>query len=154
MIVVYEYKIKNLFKAPAQVAGEVCEALEKSTVGLSPRSLLDASRHVNAPLHGEFEWDDSVAAENYRESQAATIIRNIYVVRADKVNEEVSVRAFVSATSETKVGRYHNIQAVIEDDAMKAHLLNSALRDCRSFIDKYKRLAEMQGVVDAMKLVV
>ena len=58
----YEYRVKGLVKAPAQVAGEIMEQLEQSEQGLSPASLLDASRDESAPLHGEFECRTGVPA--------------------------------------------------------------------------------------------
>ena len=59
----YSYRVPGLQKAPAEVTGRVFEALANSESGLSPRTLVDASRDVNAPLHNEFEWRDDVAAE-------------------------------------------------------------------------------------------
>ena len=69
---VYEFKPCSYIKASAQVAGEMCEQLSK-TGGLTPKRLVDANRAEDAPLHGEFEWNDTVAAEAYREGQAAHI---------------------------------------------------------------------------------
>lgn len=70
----YEWKIGGIHKADANVAGEVCEALARSEEGLSPETLLAASRNEEAPLHGEFEWNDETAAEKYRLGQARKII--------------------------------------------------------------------------------
>lgn len=149
---VYQYKVKGLHKAPAQVAGEICEWLENSQQGLSPKTLLDASRDVNAPLHNEFEWDDSEAAERYREQQAGGIIRNLYIVPAERSPEE-STRAFVNVHSEIKTGSYHNIRVVLDDDTMRERLFAAAKRDMQSFIDKYKTLEALSGVISEMKLV-
>lgn len=148
---VYQYRVKGLQKVPAQVAGEVCEALENSTVGLSPKSLLEASRNVNAPLHGEFEWDDGVAAEAYRETQARDIIRNIYVVKVDRPEEEPRIRAFVNGKSETRPGSYHNICAAVQDVDIKAQLLAAAKRECVSFVAKYRSIEELCGVIHEME---
>ena len=151
---VYQYKVNGIHKAPAQVAGEVCAALENSSVGLSPKTLLDASRDLNAPLHNEFEWDDSVAAEHYRESQAGAIIRNIYVVKAESNEESPKLRAFVNAKSNTRPGTYHNVHAALEDEDMKAQLLESAKRECNSFVFKYNTLVEMSDVIAEMRKVI
>lgn len=148
---VYQYRVKGLQKVPAQVAGEVCEALENSTVGLSPKSLLEASRNVNAPLHDEFEWDDGVAAEAYRETQARDIIRNIYVVKVDQPEEEPRIRAFVNAKSETRPGSYHNIRTAVQDVDIKVQLLAAAKRECVSFVAKYHSIEELCGVVREME---
>ena len=149
---VYQYKVKGLHKAPAQVAGEICEMLERSENGLTPKTLLDASRDVNAPLHGEFEWDDCEAAERYREHQASGIIRNLYIIPTEHTAIE-NTRAFVNVHSETKHGRYHNIRVVMDDEAMREKLFASAKRDMQSFIEKYKALECLSGVIAEMKLV-
>lgn len=151
---VYQYRVKGLQKVSAQIAGEVCKALERSTVGLSPKSLLDASRNENAPLHDEFEWDDNVAAEHYREQQAKDIIRNIYVVGVEREEKEMTIRAFVNAKSETRPGSYHNIRAAVQDVDMKTQLLESAKRECNSFIDKYEKIKELCGVIREMRKIV
>lgn len=148
---VYQYRVNGLMKAPAQVAGEVCAQLEKTREGLSPKSLLEASRDVNAPLHDEFEWDDSVAAEKYREDQAGAIIRNIVVVSSD--DGQSSCRAFVNVRSEVKSGSYHNIKTVCEDVDLYSKLMESAKREMNSFICKYKSLDQLSGVFSEMQKV-
>lgn len=147
---VYEYKLPGLFKASAQVAGEVCSKLECSADGLSARSLVDASRDASAPLHGEFEWDDAVAGELYRENQARTLIRNIVVV--SQCQEIVGpVRAFVRVNATERKSQYHNIQTVAEDDFLRQQLLSAARRDMDAFICKYKTLTEFAEVIQTMK---
>ena len=151
---VYQYRVKGIHKAPAQVAGEVCAALENSSVGLSPKTLLDASRDASAPLHDEFEWDDGIAAERFREHQAGDIIRNIYVVKAEQPEEDPKLRAFVNAKGTTRPGTYHNIRAVVDDDDMKEQLLEAAKRECNSFIFKYSTLQETCGIIAEMRKVI
>lgn len=74
---VYEWKdlasVRNI-KADAQVAGEVCEELEREG-RLTPENLVEVSKDENAPLHNEFEWNDATAAKKYRRSQAQFIIK-------------------------------------------------------------------------------
>lgn len=43
---------------------------------ITPRALVDAARDPDSPLHSFFEWDDSEAAEKYREMQARTLLRS------------------------------------------------------------------------------
>lgn len=65
---VYEWKEAAQIKADAQKAGEMLENLEK-TVGITPKNLVEANRDESAPLHNEFEWNDTKAAEKYRNSK-------------------------------------------------------------------------------------
>lgn len=144
----YEYRVKGLVKAPAQVAGEIMEQLEQSEAGLSPASLLDASRDENAPLHCEFEWRDDVAAEQYRLTQAGGIIRNIIRITVE-TQEKATVRAFVS-TGERKQA-YVSIATALTNEQWRKNLLESAKRDMQSFTAKYRNLDELSEVLTAMQ---
>ena len=143
---VYEYKIKGIYKAKAQVAGEVCERLERSPAGLSPRTLLDASRDPSDPLHGEFEWDDGIAAEKWRESQAAGIIRSLVIVNGDDDPLECP-RAFVNVHIGGAAGAYMSIRNVVGSEELRKQMFRRAKAEMESFVAKYKRLAEVENVV-------
>ena len=149
---VYQYKMPGLFRTSAQAAGEVCAMLESSADGLSAKSLVNASRDKNAPLHDEFEWDDAVAGELYREGQARVLICNIVKVPTETVHSE-PIRAFVKVNKAQSNGTYHNIQTVMEDDYLKAQLFMAAQRDMDAFIRKYHNLEKLAGVINAMRLV-
>lgn len=148
----YEYKIAGLYKAPAQVAGEVCAELERSDGGLCAKTLVDASRAENAPLHGEFEWDDAVAGELYREKQAQTLIRNIVVVSQTQKTVE-PVRAFVRVSTARSRSEYLSVDVVVNDDALRQQLLLAARRDMEAFCRKYKTLNELAAVIREMEKV-
>ena len=47
---------------------------------LTPSAVVDDARNPSSPLHGQFEWDDSKAAEAYRVVQARTLIRSVECV--------------------------------------------------------------------------
>lgn len=140
---VYEWRVKGVNKVDPQVAGEVCEELEKS-VGLTSKTLLDASRPEDAPLHYEFEWNDEVAAEKYRERQAKTLITNLAVS-----TEDISpTKAFV--TLRTKIGESSNFEPVVDvlkSDDKRKRLLEIAKHELQSFKNKYKTLKELAGVI-------
>ena len=145
----YQYRVKGLYKAPAQVAGEVCEQLAKSETGLTPKALVDASRPKNAPLHGEFDWNDRSAAEKYREVQASGIIRNVILVDVSEEKERVIERSFVSAPGGNNV--YVPLRDALNNETWKNHLLEQAHGEMKAFIAKYGRLTKLAGVTDAMQ---
>ena len=144
----YEYRTPGLFRTPAQVAGEIMEQLEQSEQGLSPATLLDASRDANAPLHDEFEWDDAKAAEGYRLNQAGALIRNIRVVITEEQAEQRE-RAFVNV--DYGKGAYVAIASALTNEVWKKNLLEYARRDMSLFQAKYSRLEELAGVISAMQ---
>lgn len=140
---VYQWKSNSRVKTSADIAGAVLSDLESKN-SLTPKALLDVSRPVDAPLHNEFEWDDGIAAEKYRESQAAYIIRSIEVVRENKD----PVRAFFKV--EQSNNSYQRIDAIVRDKDSYENLLTMAKKEMQSFIKKYSDLEELRPVINAM----
>ena len=148
--VVYEWKstAKYHIKADAQTAGAVCEELEKKG-GLTAEALVDVSRSEDAPLHNEFEWDNDVAAEKHRVSQARYIIRALVIKREDVdedgniVEEEpdaAPVRAFFTVD---KQAGYESTQKIITCAEKRTALLDTAMKELHSFERKYQTLTEL-----------
>ena len=145
----YTYRVPGLYKTPAEIAGSVCQQLQNSADGLTPRTLLDASRDVNAPLHKEFEWRDDVAAEKYRLRQAQGIIQNIVVVEITKADEVPKAdRAFVCTPGGKSA--YVSLQSALTNDKWREYLLGEAKREMQSFEQKYRRIKELAGVMEAI----
>jgi hypothetical protein len=143
---VYEWKEAAQIKADAQKAGEMLENLEK-TVGNTPKNLVEANRDESAPLHNEFEWNDTKAAEKYRETQAGYIIRNICIVRESE--EKPPVRAFYSVTTDEE-RKYESLNVIIKSEDKTKKLLESALRELIAFKAKYSMLSEIANVIKAI----
>lgn len=141
------YKVKSgaRLKVSAQVAGEECERLE-SEGRLTPQALVDESRPEDAPLHGCFEWDDTVAAEKWRQAQAAYIIRSVEVTVEESVEP---VRAFVATISDES-REYRSVGYVLRRADSREALLDSARRDLLAFRRKYQTLHELADVIAAI----
>jgi hypothetical protein len=143
---VFQYKAGAVIKTPAEVAGAVCLNLEK-TSGLTPERLLAASRNPDAPLHGEFEWNDAAAAEKYRTAQAAYIIRNIEVQVS--VNEAPQpIRAFFNLTRNDH--EYHSIEIITQTPEYFDDLLERVRKELESFKKKYGLINGLAGVIGAI----
>lgn len=142
------YKMKSGARLPvsAQIAGEECERLE-SMGELTTTNLVDASRPDDAPLHKCFEWDDSVAAEMYRERQAAYIIRSIEVC-VEKSSEPT--RAFVPTMTNGQ-REFRSIDVVLRSSESREALLDSAKRELMAFVRKYRTLNELADVFAAIE---
>ncbi len=146
---VYQWKAGSRITADAQKVGEVCAKIEKKGE-LTPKALVDASRRKNAPLHNLFEWNDAVAAEKYRENQAAYLIRSVEVVISGCTEP---TRAFVSVSaSDTETARsYINVEAALSSEPTRSEVLENALAELRSFERKYANLTEVAEVIAAIK---
>lgn len=137
----YSWKGASRIKADAQKAGELCEQLE-NTVGLTAKTLLNASRNPEDVLHNEFEWDNDIAAENYRECQARHIINSLIVVPAEKVKNDTTVTRAFYCLKEDCTKSYKSIQSIIKRPDLAEQLLQQACKDLESFETKYKSLKD------------
>lgn len=146
----YEFSIKGVHKVSAQVVGELIDELTNKGTEVTPELIVDMSRDPASPTHGEFEWDDTVAAEKYRTEQARLLIAHIRIVKEEdqEKEQEVSVRAFVSTPGRNSV--YVPLQNALSNDVYREHLLKQAKNDCMVFLAKYRKLQELAGVTDAM----
>ena len=122
----------------ANVAAEVCAKLEAEG-RLNAQNLVDVSRDKDAPLHDMFEWDDSIAAEKYREEQAKKIIRSIVYTVEDK---PITTRMYPSMGSNT----YQHIEHVMQSDEKRKYLLKTAKAELAAFKRKYQVLTELSEV--------
>lgn len=134
------------FKTDADIAKGVMDQLA-SEGRLTPAELVDVSRPEGAPLHDEFEWDDTIAAEKWREQTGRVMIASIQVV-AEKDEKNPPVRAYFNI--ERKSAEYIPTEVIMSDDAKKERLLEIAMRELVSFRSKYIALAELAGVMNAI----
>jgi len=139
---IYKFKSGTRLNVSAQAAGELCAELE-SQGRLTPREVVDASRPEVAPLHAAFEWDDAVAAERYRETQASYIIRSIEVVLE---GSSKPTRGFVSLTVNKDEREYREINRVLSIRSERELLLEQAKRELMAFKSKYAVLEELADV--------
>ena len=102
MSVKYAWRPGSRVSIDADKAGRELARIEKAEGELTPTAVLDRARSANSSLHGHFEWDDSIAAEQHRLSQAGELIRSITVdVTRSNIEPTKTVRAFVSVERPT-----------------------------------------------------
>lgn len=148
-MLVYKWKMPSLFAEDANVVGKELKALADEG-NLSPKTVLGIARDEDNPLHKLFEWDDSVAAEKYRLSQARQIIQQIVIVNDNpEAPETKEIRAFV--TESTNNGHYQLITTVIEDQNKYDMLLAKAKNDLQIFKTKYQDLLEFKELFDEIE---
>lgn len=124
---------------------------------LSPDGLLHAKAAVawarNNPesaLHAELEWDDTAAAESFREQQVRQIIR-VIVVPSDATADKV--RAYVSAPSDRENGGgYMPVGQALAK--ARGELINDALRKLMSFEKSYTHLPELTPVFNGIRSII
>ncbi len=134
-------------------------AIAESHAGLlNPHVVVDAARDPLSPLHAEFEWDDSEAAELYRLAQAGALVRRmrLTIVRTDGATKSVKLsttRAYQSRQSQrlgAAGGGYEGIEEIMSDDGKRRELLAQVVRELSAYRKRYTDLHELQQVWNAL----
>jgi len=143
------YKYKNYkYSIPAEVVGKHFEKLEKEEGSLTSKIVLDSARAEESPIHSLFEWDDSVAAEQYRLRQATQLICNL-TVEVETEERPIECRAYMDV-SEAKTGSFVNVKSAFQVEETRDIVLKRALNELIAFKTKYKNLLELQTVFEAI----
>lgn len=133
----------RLFCADAQkVANEISEIGESAT----PQEILEKGRNPATELHKCFEWDDSKAAEKFRIEQARTIVRCLVIRETEEPKEQKpEIRMFYKTSGGEG---YKPTTIIMQDKDEYQKLLERAYAELSSFKNKYRSLAELDGIFD------
>lgn len=145
---IYEWKYNMPIKA--QVVGEHFERLEKQQGHITPKIVLESARSETSAIHPCFEWNDDVAAEKYRETQAGLLIRNLTVKMIETGEKQTEpVRAYVSI-KQSDSSEFISLQNVLKDDELTQKMLEQAKNELNAFAKKYSALQELSKVFKAI----
>lgn len=129
-------------KANANKVGKEIESLDE----VKPENIVNFARDKKTELHKCFEWNDGIAAENYRRQQAAAIMNNlVFVVRKDVNSPAKEVKAYVNTQ---KNQEYKPIDYVLHSPTEYQKMLDKAIRDLQSTRNKYAEIAELQDLYE------
>lgn len=76
-----EFKVPGCDTDQARAVVEALLRIYERAGALRAEDVVEEARSAKSPLHDWFEWDDSVAAEQYRLQQARQLVREIRVER-------------------------------------------------------------------------
>lgn len=86
-----DYQYRHQVSSPTVPAERAYTELERIRAAhedkLNPHDIVDESRPAKAVLHPFFEWNDKLAAEEYRVGQARRLSRSVYIVTPATVDE-------------------------------------------------------------------
>lgn len=151
-----KWKQGSHIKTRPEVAYKALEKIRRAGGGsIAPEAVVDASRPKSAPLHKEFEWDDSVAAEQYRVNQARYIVRSIEVKRVGlpAVQSRAYEATVVKEASKPQAkprSVYQTTEDILRDPVSRAELLTSFVRDIQALRRRYAALSELALVWTAV----
>src|SRR5438270_981347 len=110
-------------------------AIQKQAGGvyLPPALLVESAKNPDSSWHGEFEWDDSKAGQQYRIEQARRIIRAWVTITPNLHGKTIETRVFTSLPSDRIYGRGYRETSVLIRDAdavaeMKQELMKEIAR--------------------------
>lgn len=155
MAVIGEWIPQSGFKTKAD-ANKV--ALEMESIGynnsndeFNTQEMVDFARNnPNSELHKLFEWNDTVAAEAYRNQQARDVIRflKITVVNDETQKKEPTlIRYFVSTGKHD--GSYKKTEIVFKNATEADRVLENMKRDAEIFINRYKIYSDLNPSLSA-----
>lgn len=132
------------FKTDPTVVGDIFEALSEENAGLvTARAVVDVARPTESPIHDEFEWNDEVAGQSWREETARRMMRSIVVITLPVEDRPAlsPVRLLHNVT--TAEGRgYMPLARVLSSDDLWGQVVADIVRDLRNY--RYKLAAFKQ----------
>ena len=146
------WKSGSQYKVDAAVAHQEIEALRQKLDGdVTAADLVAHAKSKRSKLHGEFEWDDTVAAHEFRCEQGRRMLRSIVVKRTElttdqpqRVYEVVRIAAQSEGEKSRKV--YRSMEAVMADPDTRQQVLQRALQELIAFQRRYRALQELAVV--------
>lgn len=94
---------KQLSAKDSKVVASELRKIQSETSVITPKIVVERASSPRSPLHRYFEWNNTQAAERYREWQARSLITAVYIVNADDPKSE-PIRAFVNCSPSDEDG--------------------------------------------------
>lgn len=135
-----KFGFRDAYRGPKKVAADAAHneflRIEQAHGSLTARIVVDESRPETAPLHGEFEWRDDVAADSYRVWQARSLIKAVIPVAqpaqaagdVDVCVTQAPEWVHVPAASRNAEGVYVRVSEVVKSDDLFSRALSELLQ--------------------------
>lgn len=162
---VFKWKHAARIKADPAKAGPIIRKLEEAAAKedrrLAPDDLVEEVKDKkDHPLYNDFEWDDTVAAQAHRRSQASYIIRNLEIVVEVKDDtgekKSVTVGAFTTVDTRSPVGPksgYIDIRKAFSSAELRQRIILHAWHELLAWKKRYDEYKEFAAVFEAMEAV-
>lgn len=149
------WKPGSQIRADAEAAYSVMDALRKGDGGLSPQTLLDASRPEDTVLHNEFEWDDTIAAEQFRLRQAGHIIRSMIVVHENTGENKTEKTPMICRVffpthdrEDNRQGTYESVFVLSKNENTRDRMMRDCMNELTWIRNKYAALKEIAEALE------
>lgn len=122
---------------------------EKGGVRVTARDVVERAREPLSVLHDVFEWDDSIAAKQWRLRQARQLLNHIVVIVEEDGARTETRAIFNVGTPEGKGYLPHEIVATTEE--YRAQVLAAALGEIRAWQQRYSVYKELERIHQAIE---
>lgn len=129
----------------AQSVGEELERIRARDGKVETTTVVDEARPKQAPLHPAFEWENSVAGEQWRLQQARHLVRSTEVVSEKEGEEPLPQFIHIPAVSSEEPGHYQSTMIAIRNPdewAMALRDLRGKVAGIAKNVEVLERLAE------------
>jgi hypothetical protein len=140
-------------RADTDLVRAECERVRTSHGGLlRAEDVVDAARDEATALHSLFTWDDSVAAEKWRLTQARQIIR-VFIHKALPADDDEKgkpVRVYISPPEQRSLGGgYLTFDSVKDDPDRRRQMARQLVSDLKRIANspQYAGFEELQGLL-------
>jgi hypothetical protein len=121
---------------------------------LQAEDVVEFARNKRTALHEEFEWDDSLAAQQHRIEQARRVIRlTLTVVESPAGTQAIPMYVSLVSDRQQPGGGYRPLVDVMSAEDMREELLRQALGDLKSVRKRYEQLQELRPIFRAIEKV-
>lgn len=149
-MIIGSWAIDGIIKADANKVANEMNSIGKANGNneFKPQELIDYARNnPNSELHKCFEWNDTIAAEKYRISQARDVIRYLRItVPTEEGNlEKTKIRMFVSTNNYDN--NYKATEIVFQNKTEYSKLLAEAMSELQAFKQKYQGIKELGKIL-------
>lgn len=145
----YAWKPGVRMAVRADVAATAIEEIRARDGSVTPTAVVEDARDPDHPLHRCFVWDDSEAAERYRQQQARLLVNSIRVVvlKDDRPQQQT---AWISVDVRETGKGYLPASVVMSDDDYRSQALAEALSALQGWRRRYGHLKELADVFEAI----
>ena len=124
---------------------EIEALIDKHGGSVTPAQVVEYGKNPTTALHGLFTWDDTEAAQRWREEQATQYLRITVTVLKTDGADPTRVRAFVSLPSDRGENGYRRTVDVLHDPERRAEMLAHAANEYKQYRNRYKHLEELSA---------
>lgn len=128
--------------------------LDRNDGEITCHELLDEAKREDSPIHGQFEWDDSIAGHKYRLNQAAGYIRRYKApLRVPTVTNGIPVyRRLLSRPSQRGPdNKYETTEKILASPEKRQEMLLSILADLKILQRKWEAFHELDEIWNVIR---